>query len=159
MLSAASQAMLCCVWLGRMLVEVAACAKKPSTLFPMGHSMLAELRQRVKGELQRPGNWHWGDQLDVQNLSEALDIGVLMFCDQLQDGGRQCLYNIGSQREDYPFWIALWWDEPVHFRLAQFSSSCAGGDVSGDDFVSFWSAAELPAAVLRQYQICNRLAT
>ena len=120
--------------------------------------MLAELRQRVKAELKKSGNWHRGDQLDVQNLGEALDIGVLMFCEQLQDGGRQCLYNLGSQREDYPYWIALWWDEPVHFRLAQLSSYHTAGDAPGDEFVCFWSADKLPAALLREYKACNRLA-
>ena len=110
-----------------------------------GRSKLAELRQCVKAELKRSGNWHWGDQFDVQNLSDVLNIGVLMFCDRLQYGGRQCLYNIGSQREDFPYWIALWWDEPAHFRLAQLSCT----RLNDARFVSFWSAAELPAGLLR----------
>ena len=108
-------------------------------LVVQGRSKLAELRQCVKAELKRSGNWHWGDQFDVQNLSNALDVGVLMFCDQLQDGGRQCLYNIGSQREDFPYWIALWWDEPMHFRLAQLSRIHLSGTKRlrmRDEFVS-----------------------
>ena len=107
-------------------------------------------------------NWHWGDQLDVQSLSNVLDLGVLMFCDQLQDGGRECLYNIGGQREDFPYWIALWWDEPRHFRLAQLSytggATAAISNVHAAVFTSFWSAADLPPMLLAHYRACNRLA-
>ena len=68
-------------------------------LVPQGQSMLAALRSMVKDEQVQLGNQHWGDQFDVQSLSSALNLGILMFCDELQLGGRQCLYNIGSQRE------------------------------------------------------------
>ena len=85
--------------------------------------MLSLLRQTLQQELRKPGNWHWGTQFDVKNLSEALDVGVLMFCDHLQDGGKKCLYNIGAEREDFPYWISLWWQEPVHFRVAELKWS------------------------------------
>ena len=75
----------------------------------------------VQEDLKTGGNNHWGDQFDVQNLSDALDLGILLFCDQLQLDGQQCFYNIGSQRENYPYWVCLWWDEPRHFRVAQVS--------------------------------------
>ena len=107
------------------------------------------------------GDGHWGDWFDVQSLSDKLNIGVLMFCDILQDGGRQCLYNIGAQREDYPFWIALWWNSPIHFRLAQL----AFGDMqvatriapTSTAFSSFWPRSELPNMLFEHYQFCNRL--
>ena len=128
---------------------------------PQGHSCLAALKAYVKDEIMRLGNNHWGDWFDVQSLSDALDVGVLMFCDQLQDGGRQCLYNIGAQRENYPFWISLWWNPPTHFRLAQLD--CAHQEPSArvgpshTGFTSFWATAELPNVLLEHYQYCNRL--
>ena len=77
----------------------------------------------LQAELQKPGSWHWGTQFDVKSLSDALDIGVHMFCDRMQDHGKTALYNIGSQKEDYSYWISLWWQEPVHFRLAELTWS------------------------------------
>ena len=138
--------------------------EEPIVLVEQGHSKFAMLREEVKTERAKIGNSHWGDQRDVCALSEALDVGVLMFCDKLQDHGRQCLYNIGcKEREDFPFWIALWWDEPVHFRLAQVSSSRAASSAASGSasapFRSFWSRDELPAALWQQYRACNRLAT
>ena len=100
-----------------------------------------------------------GDQRDIHDVSEALDIGVLVFCDGLQYGGHECLYNIGATREDFPFWIALWWQEPVHFRMAELG--CVGhghGREADSGFRCFWSDAELPAGVRRHYRQCNRLA-
>ena len=130
-------------------------------LVPQGHSCLAALRVCVKDEIMRLGNNHWGDWFDVQSLSDNLDLGVLMFCDEVQDGGRQCLYNIGAQRENYPFWISLWWDPPTHFRLAQLAfgsqSPSTKADVSHHAFVSFWPTSQLPGALLEHYQFCNRL--
>ena len=128
---------------------------------PQGHSCLTALRVCVKDEIMRLGNNHWGDWFDVQSLSDGLDVGVLMFCDELQDEGRQCFYNIGAQREDYAFWIALWWDPPTHFRLAQLACGDeelgANVEPSHTGFISFWATAELPHALLEHYQSCNRL--
>ena len=124
--------------------------------------MLTALRSMVKDEQVQLGNQHWGDQFDVQSLSSALNLGILMFCDELQLGGRQCLYNIGSQREDFPFWIALWWKEPTHFRLAQVTYDSPrllhNADVHDPRYTCFWSAAALPAVLRNQYRDCNRLA-
>ena len=49
-----------------------------------GQTFLGDLRAMVQEELKTGGNNHWGDQFDVQNLSDALDLGILLFCDQLQ---------------------------------------------------------------------------
>ena len=130
-------------------------------LVPQGHSCLAALKMRVKDQIMRLGNYHWGDSFDVRSLSDGLDVGVLMFCDELQDGRRQCLYNIGAQREDYPFWISLWWDPPMHFRLAQLACRAQGQsatvDASNTAFTSFWATDQLPNVLLQHYQSCNRL--
>ena len=126
---------------------------------PNGVHLLMNMRNQVKRELMRTGNVHWGDQRDVNNLSEALDVGILMFCDRLQDEGRQCLYNIGSKRENFSYWIALWWLEPVHFRCAQLAFTSAETVARNDDFTCFWSDAELPDAIRQHYRACNRLAS
>ena len=108
----------------------------------------------MKDQLRELGNHHWGDQTDVRNLSEALDVGVLMFCNELQNGGHECLYNIGSQREDYPYWIALWWREPTHFRLAQVSYDSDAARVLHDmhaaEYTCFWNTSELPTGLRDQ---------
>ena len=101
------------------------------------------------------GNWHWGTQNDVRHLSSALDVGILMFCDRLHDNSGQCLYNIGSEREDFPYWIALWWQEPVHFRLAEVAVEGAEHTLA---HTCFWSASDLPQTFLAEYRRCNRLA-
>ena len=111
-----------------------------------GSAHLAELRKRHQQELMKCGNWHWGTQFDVHSLCEALNVGILVFCNTLQCNGTACLYNIGSTREDYPYWIALRWDEPTHVRLALL------------DGVSFWSDAELPPNLREEFRRCNRLA-
>ena len=111
-----------------------------------GAAHLAALRTRLQQELMKCGNWHWGTQFDVHSLCEALNVGILVFCNTLQCNGATCLYNIGSTREDYPYWIALWWHEPTHFRLASL------------DGVSFWSDLELPPNLREEFRRCNRLA-
>ena len=106
----------------------------------------------------KSGNAHWGDQRDVKNLSEALDVGILMFCDGLQNGGQQCLYNIGSHRDNFSYWIALWWLEPIHFRLAQLAFTSADDESKNQDYTSFWSDAALPQTIREHYNASNRLA-
>ena len=128
-----------------------------------GQTFLADLRAMVQQELMTNGNNHWGDQFDVQNLSDALDLGILLFCDQLQLDGQQCFYNIGSQRENYPYWVCLWWDEPRHFRVAQVSweprrTPDGHGHHLADGFTSFWSETDLPRVLREHYRECNRLA-
>ena len=55
-----------------------------------GFVKFEDLRGRVQAQFEEPGNWHWGTQFDVKALSSSLDLGVLMFCDRLQNGGRAC---------------------------------------------------------------------
>ena len=120
---------------------------------------MAMLRENVMSHVRTLGNAHWGDQRDVRDLSEALDVGVLMFCDGLQSGGRECLYNIGATRDNFTYWVALWWQEPVHFRLAELSSAGSASHHGAEpSFRCFWSDADLPADLRRHYRQCNRLA-
>ena len=120
---------------------------------PQGEVKYMLLLEDVQAQYRRLGNHHWGTQFDVNNLSQALGVGILMFCDDLQAGGQECLYNIGAQREDFPYWVALWWKEPVHFRVATVSYGAA--PTRG---TCFWPNASLPNLLRQQYQRCNRLA-
>ena len=81
-----------------------------------------------------------------------------MFCDRLGNNSTQCLYNIGAQREDFPYWIALWWDEPVHFRLAELANSIHEQRPGHELYTCFWSASELPPVLFSEYRRCNLLA-
>ena len=129
---------------------------------PQGRTCLEQLRASLQAELMVSGNHHWGDQTDVQNLSSALNIGILMCCDRLQHNRRECFYNIGSQKEVFPYWICIWWEEPVHFRLAQFAwrrpTEERDDDVLSLQFSCFWSDAALPSAMRAHYRSCNRMA-
>ncbi|CAK0794832.1 unnamed protein product, partial [Prorocentrum cordatum] len=89
------------------------------TRIPGGVANLAQVRARLSHFMRQPGNVHWGTQTDVRSLSDRLDVGILLFQDRLRGRARTCLYNVGGQRADYPYWIALWWEEPIHFRGAQ----------------------------------------
>ena len=121
-------------------------------IIEQGWSKFTKLLLCVQQELEICGNWHWGNQFDVESLSRVLKIGVLVFCDGLRSGGRECLYNIGSQVESFPYWIALWWIEPLHFRLGQVPYD------AGLSYTSCWTQHNLPAQFLQEYRRCNRLA-
>ena len=118
----------------------------PIVIVPSGSRGLQQLRDELTAIHSWAGNYHWGDQTDVERLSDALDVGILLFRNTFSPRTATCLYNIGSQRENFSYWIALWWEEPVHFRAAQLL-----GDVC-------WSANELPQALRDQYAVANRLA-
>ena len=114
-----------------------------------GRARMAFLLEDVQREWSQCGHNHWGDHTDVQNLSEMLNIGILMFCNQLQNNGQDCLYNMGCSRGDFPYWIGLWWDPPLHFRIASVRRS--GRSV----YDSVWQLA--PHPVGKQFEIIHTL--
>ena len=69
------------------------------------------------------------------------------------DGGRECLYNMGCDRGDYPFWVSLWWQEPFHFRLAELRPNG-----SAERHSCFWPLCSLPPEVSELYNRVNRRA-
>jgi hypothetical protein len=128
---------------------------------PGGVANLAQVRARLSHFMRQPGNVHWGTQTDVRSLSDRLDVGILLFQDRLRERARTCLYNVGGQRADYPYWIALWWEEPIHFRGAQLRPRPPESDAHNSnrpDATSFWSTADLPAFLRQEFAECNRLA-
>ena len=114
-----------------------------------GLSRFVTLRMDVQSEFRRCGNNHWGDLTDLKALSDALNVGVCMFCDRLQLDGQKFLYNACLQRGDFPFFVGLWWLEPVHFRVGEFRLQ------PGAPYRCFWSRAALPLCLREHYNACN----
>ena len=106
----------------------------------------------MKEEFEVSGNHHWGTVTDCAAISEKFDIGILIFADNLQNEGTQCLVNVDAMRGDYAYFIALWWDDPVHFRLAQYR------ECESMPWRSFWSASDMPQSLRAHYVVCNRAA-
>ena len=84
-----------------------------------GVSRLAGLQATLAETFAMPGNMHWGTVADLQALVEKLNVGVLMFTEHLQCGGRRCLANLDYARGDFPYFICMWYDDRKRFRLAQ----------------------------------------
>ena len=82
-------------------------------------------------------------------MSEQLDVGVLIFADNLQCAGMHCLVNVDALRGDFPYYIAIWWNDPVHFRLAQYRGSASL------PFRSFWETSAMPSELRAHYDLCN----
>ena len=99
------------------------------------------------------GNVHWGDHNDVKALSDALDVGILLFCNRLQDSGRTCLYNTGSEKHAFPYWIGLYYEDGRHFRVAELSDVMGS---PGEGFTCFWTGEALPPVLYQEYEKCNQ---
>ena len=112
-----------------------------------GLAHLQSMRANLHAEYRRCGNRHWGDVNDLKALSDSLDLGVCTFCDSLQASG--FLYNNCFDRGDFPFFVALWWLEPIHFRMAELSMNAQ------DTFRSFWAIEDMPEALRTHYDTCN----
>ena len=109
--------------------------------------------RKLTGDLQLKlgecGDTHWADTTDLRALSEKLQLGILLFANNLQDDGTQCLVSLDQRRADFPYFVSIWWDDPIHFRVAELSTSEAGS------FKCFWKATEIPPALVRHYNHCN----
>ena len=79
-------------------------------------------------------------------MSDALDMRNLLFRNTLNLPTATSLYNIVSQRDNFPHWVVLSWQNPVHFRAAQLLGHAR------------WSANEVPQTLRDQYAVANRLA-
>ena len=79
-------------------------------------------------------------------MSDALDMRNLLFRNTLNLPTATSLYNIVSQRDSFPHWVVLSWQNPVHFRAAQLL-----GDAR-------WSANEVPQTLQDNCAMANCLA-
>ena len=114
-----------------------------------GLSRLADMMVDLEAQFRWCGNHHWGDISDVVSLSKNLQIGMLLFVDKLQAAGSQCLCTLDEYRGDFKFFIVVWWDDPIHFRLGQLKLRHAW------TFDSHWAAQYLPAPLVAHYNACN----
>ena len=118
-----------------------------------GREGFLQLRKALQAELRRTGNVHWGDHNDVKALSDALDVGILLFCDDLLDGGGKCMYNTGSEKHAFPYWIGLHYLDEIHFRVAELSDVMGS---PGEGFTCFWTGEALPPELYEEYKKSNR---
>jgi hypothetical protein len=114
-----------------------------------GASVLVALKHALREEFLSCGNRHWDTHTDCNDISEHFDVGMLIFADSLQTRGAQCLVNVHALRGGYAYLIALWWDDPAHFRLAQYREG------TPLPWRSFWRAADLPPSLRAHYDLCN----
>jgi hypothetical protein len=110
----------------------------------------------LEGKLQNVfrtlGNTHWGDITDARMLAEVLDVGFCIFADQLQFKGSRCLVSLDGLRGNYAYFLAIWWDEPNHFRSLELQCN------KDDTCSTCWSATELPTRIVEQYNVSNKTA-
>ena len=79
-------------------------------------------------------------------MSDALDMSILLFRNTLHLPTATSLYNIVSQRDNFPHWVVLSWEDPVHFRAARQL-----GDAR-------WCANEVPQTLQVNCAMANCLA-
>jgi hypothetical protein len=114
-----------------------------------GEAYLATLLQAMQTEFRMCGNNHWADTSDLKSLSEKLNIGSLLFADGLQDNGKQMLCSLDRRRGNFLFFAGIWWQDPIHFRVAEVQTS------SEQQFCSCWQQDAIPAELRDQYNACN----
>ena len=95
-----------------------------------GYTKMATLRAHLQDVFRSLGNTHWGDSTDASLLIQALAVGILIFADRLQRNGENCLCSFALETGQYPFYLSIWWNEPIHFRSMEMRTT------SADDFQS-----------------------
>ena len=115
----------------------------------LGHVHLATLLDDLQNVFATMGDVHWGDATDARLLCDALDVGFFMFADRLQAAGTRCLCALDLLRGDFPFFINLLWDEPVHFRAAEFRGA------ETEAFQMCYAQTEVPEFLRAQYNVAN----
>ena len=92
------------------------------------------------------GNTHWASQTDIVAVAERLNIGIL-FASREQGSGTW-MAGTNMQRGDFPIWMCIYWEDPVHYRLGQLT--CNGRS-------RVWFALnDVPVAIRHHYDLCNR---
>ena len=111
----------------------------------------AALKERVENQLSRPGHVHWGTYTDVMNLSNALEIGFIVFPSAqlgwLENAG--WVYSISNTRADFSHWMILYCVGLRHFQLAVLQQDQAPSQ-------SVFLLDEVPGRIRHQYNINNK---
>ena len=110
---------------------------------------LALLREDLSNQFTFLGNHHWGAQQDIVMLSEALEIGFIVFT-SIEQGNDQWIQYLNFQRSDYAFWMLLYWEDPIHYRIVRLHTS------TSDRPRCFFHRSEIPVALVAHFNLCNR---
>ena len=117
-----------------------------------GDIHLASLREDLRDTFQRTGNCHWGDATDLRYLCDALDVGFFMFRNNMpahSARNRTCLYPLQTNRGNFPYFLPVVWDEPLHFTSAEII-------FEGDPcYKRSWARDEVPDELVHQYNLSN----
>ena len=112
---------------------------------------LADLKEKVKNQLSRAGNNHWGTYSDIKNLSNILEIGFIVFpsaqLGTLDNAG--WVYSISSTRADFSHWMMLYCKDLTHFQLATLTQESVSSQ-------SGFLLNEVPKKIRQQYNINNK---
>ena len=103
----------------------------------------------MQREIRKCGNTHWADNGDLKALSEKLGVGILLLANNLQNNNTQCLVSLDQRKGNFPFFASIWWNDPVHFRVAELSFD------SGASFSCFWQPVQIPDNLRHHYDVCN----
>ena len=113
-----------------------------------GVSQLEILRTRLKEVFQTCGNMHWASPTDIVAVAERLNIGFIIFSSE-ELGCGKWIAGTNIERGDFPMWMCIYWDAPVHYRLGQLT--CNGQS-------RVWFAEhEVPCQIRTHYDLCNGL--
>ena len=113
-----------------------------------GIAKLSSLKDRLRSILATCGNTHWATPMDVVFLGEACSLGFVIFGNRKQGNGRW-LYGFNPRRGDFPYWLSLYCISNIHFKVLQLSH------METRTARSHWAIESLPAAIRRQYDVCN----
>ena len=85
-----------------------------------GRSKLEVLRTRLRDVFSTCGDTHWASQTDIVAVAGRLNIGFIIFSSQEQEGAKW-IAGTNMERGDFPMWMCIYWDAPVHYRLGQLT--------------------------------------
>ena len=113
-----------------------------------GMDRLHDLRQAVIDAFSACGNVHWGTVTDVAALADALDIGFIVFSNNVM-GGNRWVYGIHTQKNVFPYWITLYCCDNVHFQLAEIY------EPQKQAYTCFFPDDRLPVPLREHWGRCN----
>ena len=114
-----------------------------------GMTKLTALRGAVADRFAQMGQTHWGTTTDIGLLSEALNIGFVVFSSQMQGQGRW-IYGLNLKRTDYPFWVLVYNSGLVHFQVAVLSALEGSAP-----YRSVYRSEDVPDALAQHFALCS----
>ena len=125
-------------------------SEQPITI-PNLSTCVANLRVEVEKCLSKEGNCHWGNYCDINALSNALNVGFIVFKNESYHGVTNLcgwVYSLASSRGDYSHWMMLYCKNETHFQLAALNH---GRKINQAVF----AIHEVPQAIKEVYNVNN----